>query len=93
MFNRFGAGDCYTKNIRFSKTLTKWLWDKILPLYYIFYLSSGNCRAAYLEIAAHTSYDVFSEYKYLIVNLVFRTFFVIAPFPNHCLLVSFYTTN
>ena len=26
---------------------------------------------AYLEIAAHSAYDMFSEYKYLIVNLVF----------------------
>ena len=29
--------------------------------------------ATYLEIAVHSSYDVFSKYKYLIVNLVFPT--------------------
>ena len=41
---------------------------------------------AYLEIAAHSAYDMFSKYKYLIVNLVFPTsvfwsgtFFLIAP--------------
>ena len=27
--------------------------------------------AAYWEVAAHSAYDMFSEYKYLIVNLVF----------------------
>ena len=56
---------------------------------FIFYLSSGN----YWEIAAHLAYDMFSWYKYLSVNLVFPTprflsgiFFLIAPFPDHCLL-------
>ena len=29
--------------------------------------------AAYWEIAAHSAYDMFSGYKYLIVNLVFPT--------------------
>ena len=29
--------------------------------------------AAYWEIAAHWAYDMFSKYKYLIVNLVFPT--------------------
>ena len=48
--------------------------------------------AVYWEIAAHSAYDMFS--KYLIVNLVFTTsvggnFFLIAPFPDHCLLVPF----
>ena len=38
-----------------------------------FYLSSGNCVAAYWEIAAHSAYDMFSMYKYLIVNFVFPT--------------------
>ena len=28
---------------------------------------------AYWEIAAHSAYDMFSKYKYLIVNLVFPT--------------------
>ena len=36
---------------------------------FIFYLSSDN----YWEIAAHSAYDIFSKYKYLIVNLVFPT--------------------
>ena len=40
---------------------------------FIFYLSLGNCVAVYLEIAAHSAYDMFSKYKYLIVNLVFPT--------------------
>ena len=49
--------------------------------------------AAYWEIAAHSTYDMFSMYKYLMVNLfsylVFWSgkFFLIAPFPDHCLLV------
>ena len=28
----------------------------------IFKLSSGNCVAAYWEIAAHSAYDMFSKY-------------------------------
>ena len=52
------------------------------------------------EIAAHSAYVVFSRYKYLIVNLVFVSnfgfwrgnLFLIAPFPDHCLLVPFYFT-
>ena len=40
---------------------------------FIFYLSSGNSVAAYWEIAAHSAYEMFSKYKYLIVNLVFPT--------------------
>ena len=28
---------------------------------------------AYLEIAAHTAYDMFPKYKYLVVNLVLPT--------------------
>ena len=50
--------------------------------------------AAYWETAAHSAYDMFSKYKYLIVNLDFSrlsfwsaNFFLIAPFPDHCLLV------
>ena len=58
--------------------------------------------AAYWEIAAHSAYayDMFSKYKYLIVNLVFTNsvfgvgiLFLIAPFPDHCLLVPFYKTH
>ena len=52
--------------------------------------------AAYWEIADHPAYDMFSKYKYLIVNLVFshvgfgiESFFLVAPFPDHCLLVPF----
>ena len=47
-------------------------------------------------IVAHSAYDMFSWYKYLIVNLVFshlgfwsRNLFLIAPFPDLCLLVPF----
>ena len=52
--------------------------------------------ATYWEnIAAHSAYDMFSWYKYLIVNLVFSHLgfcghlFLIAPLPNLCLLVPF----
>ena len=50
--------------------------------------------AAYWETAAHSAYDIVSMYKYLIVNLVFLTsvFFLIAPFPDRCLLVFFSST-
>ena len=51
----------------------------------------------YWEIAAHSAYDMFSKYKYLIDNLVFsdlgfwsENFFLIAYFPDHCLLIPFY---
>ena len=50
------------------------------------------------KIAAHSAYDMFSKYKYLIVGLFFSqlgfwngNFFLIAPFPGHCLLLPFYT--
>ena len=66
-----------------------------------FSLSYGNRVAAYWEIAAHSAYDMFSQYKYLIVNLVFvpprfrwgRNFFLIAPFPDHCQLVPFFSSR
>ena len=59
--------------------------------------------AAYWEIAAHSAYNMFSmaynmfsKYKYLSVNLGFSylgfwsgNFFLIAPFPDNCLLVPF----
>ena len=52
--------------------------------------------ATYLEIVAHSAYDMFSWYKYLIVNLVFShlgfwsgNLFLIATFPDLCLLVLF----
>ena len=48
------------------------------------------------KIAAHSVYEMFSWYKYLIVSLVFSHFgfwsgslFLIAPFPDLCLLVLF----
>ena len=49
------------------------------------------------KIAAHSGYEMFSWYKYLIVSLVFSHFgfwsgslFLIAPFPDLCLLVLSY---
>ena len=44
-----------------------------LNLIYVFvYLSSGNLLAAYWEIAAHSAYDMFFKYKYIVLNcLVF----------------------
>ena len=52
--------------------------------------------AAYWEIAAHSVYDMFSKFKYQIVNLIFShlgfwsgNFFLIAPFSDNCLLVRF----
>ena len=53
--------------------------------------------AAHWEIAANSAYDMFSKYKYLIVNLVFPisvlwsgNIFLIVPFPDHCLFVHFH---
>ena len=45
--------------------------------------------AAYCEVGAHTAYDMFSKFKYTIVNLVFPTSFsgVGIPFPGYYLLV------
>ena len=53
------------------------------------------------KIAAHSAYEMFSWYKYLIVSLVFSylgfwsgNLFLIAPFPDLCLLVPFsYKSN
>ena len=49
------------------------------------------------KIAAHSAYEKFSWYKYLIVSLVFShlgfwsgSLFLIAPFPDLCLLVLFF---
>ena len=48
--------------------------------------------AAYSEIATHSAFDMFSKYKYLIVNLVIPPRFLewenflIVPFSDHCLL-------
>ena len=48
------------------------------------------------KIAAHSAYEMFSWYKYLIVSLVFShlgfwsgNLFLIAPFPDLCLLEPF----
>ena len=50
------------------------------------------------KIAAHSAYEMFLWYKYLIVSLVFLIsvfgvgiFFLIAPFPDLCLLVPLFT--
>ena len=52
------------------------------------------------KIAAHSAYEMFSWYKYLIVSLVFShigfwsgNLFLIAPFPDLCLLVPFSIVN
>ena len=49
------------------------------------------------KIAAHSAYEMFSWCKYLIVSLVFShlgfwsgNLFLIAPFPDLCLLVLFF---
>ena len=49
------------------------------------------------KIAAHSAYDMFHDIKYLIVSLVFShlgfwsgNLFLIAPFPDLCLLVLFF---
>ena len=44
------------------------------------------------DISAHSAFDMFDLYKYLIVTLVSSPgiFFLIAPFPDHCLLVPFF---
>ena len=49
------------------------------------------------KIAAHSAYEMFSWYKYLIVSLFFShlgfwsgSLFLIAPFPDLCLLVLFF---
>ena len=54
----------------------------------------------YWELAAHSAYNMFSKYMYLLVNLVFSHFgfwsgnlFLLAPFPDHCLLVHFDIMN
>ena len=51
------------------------------------------------KIAAHSAYDMFYGIKYLIVNLFFShlgfwsgNLFLIASFPDLCLLVPFNTT-
>ena len=38
------------------------------PYVFIVYLSLGNSVATYWEKAAYSAHDMFSKYKYLIVN-------------------------
>ena len=48
------------------------------------------------KIAAHSAYEMFSWYKYLMVSLVFSHLGFwsgIAPFPELCLLVPSYSRN
>ena len=52
------------------------------------------------KIAAHSAYEMFLWYKYLIVSLVFShlgfwsgSLFLIAPFPDLCLLVPLYRSR
>ena len=52
------------------------------------------------KIAAHSAYEMFSWYKYLTVSVVFShlgfwsgSLFLIAPFPDLCLLVLFSHSN
>ena len=52
------------------------------------------------KIAAHSAYEMYSWYKYLIVSLVFShlgfwsgSLFLIAPFPDLCLLVLFFNAS
>ena len=52
------------------------------------------------KIAAHSAYEMFSWYKYLIVSLFFShlgfwsgNLFLIAPFPDLCLIVPFLVQN
>ena len=48
--------------------------------------------AAYLEIAAHSAYDMF--YKYFpLLGFWSGKFILIAPFPDRCPLVPFYTRD
>ena len=55
--------------------------------------------AAYWEIAAHSAYDMFSKYKYIIINFVFSHLdfwswnFFLAPFTDHFLLLLFHFGN
>ena len=66
---------------------------------FIFWLSLGNLVATYKEITTHSVYNVLRyNNKYMIVNLVSShlgfwngNFFLIAPFPDHCLLLPFDT--
>ena len=45
--------------------------------------------AAYWEIVAHSAYDMFSLFKYVIVTLVLEWEFLIAPYTDYFLILSF----
>ena len=68
--------------------------------FHTFRFSSGNWVAAYLGIAVHPAYDMFSWYKYLSVILVFShhsvygvgissDFLIIAYFKQVCFMNKF----
>ena len=61
------------------------------------FFNNINCFVCFIKIAAHSAYEMFSWYKYLIVSLVFShlgfwsgSLFLIAPFPDLCLHVLFF---
>ena len=63
-------------------------------------MESKGFRPPIGKIAAQSAYEMFSWYKYLIVSLVFShlgfwsgNLFLIAPFPDLCLLVPFSTDS
>ena len=93
-------------NLGFASVDNNFLRVKILTitlsamfnLMLLFFQSSEiACNQFVGKIAAHSAYEMFSWYKYLIVSLVFShlgfwsgILFLIAPFPDLCLLVLFY---
>ena len=65
-------------------------------MYVFIFLVKLTERPPIGKIAAHSAYDMFSWYKYMIVSLDFshlglwsKNPFMIAPFPDLCLLVPF----
>ena len=90
MIYLFVHGDSLT-SLRFT-TRTEQLTKCCEPL--------QKLRVRLGKIAAHSAYDMLSWYKYLIVNLVFShlgfwsgNLFLIAPFPDRCLLVPLKITT
>ena len=66
------------------------------PVVTLTYFMTRSTLVAYRKIAAHSAYEMFSWYKCLVVKLVFShlgfwsgSLFLIAPFPDLCLLVLF----
>ena len=62
--------------------------------------TTKGARILNSPIAANSAYDMFSWYKYLVVGLFFSclgfwsgNLFLIAPFPDRCLLVPFCEDN